>query len=62
MFDGVAFTVKPDTTKACPKCGNTWLVELEKFNQKWCMDNQNHDDNQNLKIDWFLNAGQKQRS
>lgn len=43
---------KPQTTKACPQCGNTHLILLRSLNAKHCSDC-------NLEIPWNLDEGQK---
>jgi len=40
------------TTKICPKCGNTHLVHIATQNIKICTDCQ-------LEIPWYLEPGQK---
>lgn len=41
-----------ETTKACPRCGNTYLILLRSLNQKHCSDC-------NLAIPWYLDPGQR---
>jgi protein-arginine kinase activator protein McsA len=40
------------TTKACPKCGNTYLGLIRTQNKKYCSDC-------NTWFDWFLDKDQK---
>lgn len=41
-----------ETTKKCPKCGNTHLILLRTLNIKFCSDC-------NTEIPWFLENGQE---
>lgn len=41
-----------ETTKVCPKCGNTHLSLFQSLNKKYCPDCYTW-------IDWYLGNGQK---
>lgn len=41
------------TTKACPECGNTSLVEISRSHIKICVDHKEF-----VRIPWYLNKGQ----
>jgi hypothetical protein len=41
------------STKKCPKCGNTWLLELRTMDMKICVDHVKV-----VRIPWFLEEGQ----
>ena len=43
-----------DTTKICPKCGNTNLVGLGRYHEKVCTDH-----NPYVRIPWYTDEGQK---
>lgn len=42
------------TTKKCPKCGNTSLLLLTTLNIKVCTDHYSY-----VRIPWYLEEGQK---
>lgn len=42
------------TTKECPKCGNTQLCLLRSYNKKYCTARTCH-----IYIDWYLDEKQK---
>lgn len=42
------------TTKICPECGNTNLVELREYDEKVCIDH-----NPYVRIPWYLEEGQQ---
>jgi len=46
--------IKP-STKACPKCGNTYLLLFGRENEKICTDCNPH-----VSIPWFLTDKQKE--
>lgn len=41
-----------ETTKCCPKCGNTYLILLRSLNLKYCTDC-------HTEIPWYLEPDQK---
>lgn len=43
-----------ETTKLCPVCGNTNLVELRQYGTKVCVDH-----NPYVRIPWYLSENQK---
>lgn len=42
-----------NTTKKCPQCGNTFLVEISRHGIKICGDHEEH-----IAIPWALSKGQ----
>lgn len=41
-----------ESTKTCPNCNNSHLVQLPSLNEKHCTDC-------HTRIDWYLDKGQK---